>query len=63
MQIILTQEECEIIYDALETDFKEYLQDADSMEKRVIKVSYIYKRITDIKNIMKRFEPYLKEEQ
>ena len=60
MQIILSDEEIDIIYEALITERREALIDISNDERRGRDTAYRIKTKKDIENLQKRFEPYAK---
>ena len=65
MQIILTKEECEIIHEALITETDLYKNELYYDERRGLHdaVKHDKEMLYKIEQLMKRFEPYLKEKR
>ena len=61
MQIILTQEECEIIHDALIREHREMCEELKIDARLGIDIRHLNETLYKIEQLMKRFEPYLKE--
>jgi len=61
MQIILTQEECQIIHEALITEHREMCEELKRDARLGRDIRHLNEMLYKIEQLMKRFEPYLKE--